>query len=408
MIIPYVNHKTRLVRAYWCGVGKSAVICPAAFMMALAIGQLQLGLVLYAKLQLEAGRSQIGLLAGIWAVAYIIGCLFLNPRLGRLRPRHLVMLSSLSMAGFAMGMPLTESLWILMALYALFGLTLSLFWPPMMGWLSAKTEGVRLNRLIGRFNFAWCSGFVVSPFICGWLSERDPRHPLILAAALPFLIFVFVLGASSTLPLVRNEFEASASAEAVADTGGGGGCPLRFAAWLGLFASFVGLGVVVAVFPLAALDEWGLRETTIGGLFTLRGLTTVVGFLLLGRWPWWHFKRLPMLTAQWLTAVVFLGFATFNSTFALAMLLALMGIFGSMSYNASIFHGAANSVQRARRMAIHESVLAAGLLCGSVAGGWLYERISTSAVFVVFAAIIAVLTIAQTALANSRRVRATA
>lgn len=392
---PYVSQSSQVIRAYYGGIGKTAVIFPAAFLVAVAMGQLTLGMVLYARAAFVASPTQIGVLAGIWSVTYVAACLLIRPLFSRVLPRYLVIGSTGAMAVLTFAMAQVGTLNALFILYALFGMVLSFFWPTMMGWVSTTSEGVQLGRIISRFNFAWCSGNMISPFVCGWLSERDPRYPLLFAAGLLILVMAFVSGASMVLPKVKAD-RGSGAAHDAAPGERDNSCILRYPAWIGLFAAFFAMGIVIAVFPLAALQEWSLQETVIGAILTGRGLTNMFGFIVLGKFHGWHFRQGPMLAAQWTAVVVFAGLALSGSVWIAALLLAGLGLSNAMSYSASLFHGAAGSLNRTRRMAIHESILAAGLVCGSIAGGWLYELLGYEWLFAIVAMLLAGLTVVQT------------
>ncbi len=54
-----------------------------------------------------------------------------------------------------------------------------------------------------------------------------------------------------------------------------------------------------------------------------------------------------------------------------------------------MFYGASGAPDRHKRMNIHESLLNAGQVVGSVGGGLLYERVSWNAVFIAIALIVA-------------------
>jgi DHA1 family multidrug resistance protein-like MFS transporter/DHA1 family quinolone resistance protein-like MFS transporter len=58
-----------------------------------------------------------------------------------------------------------------------------------------------------------------------------------------------------------------------------------------------------------------------------------------------------------------------------------MGALRALSYNNSLFHGVSGSINRTGRMAVHESLLAAGLIFGSSLGGLLYENFSMATVY---------------------------
>ncbi len=381
-----------------------AVIYPAAFLMAVTMGLMTLGMVLYARLVLEAGGARIGVLAGIWSLTYVFGCLVVRPWFNRVLPRFLIIGSTATMAVVVVVMLGAETYGMLLVLYALFGLALSLFWPPLMGWVSTNVEGPHLGRVIGRFNMSWCSGAVISPFICGWLSGINPRYPLMLAVGLMLFVCVFVAVSARLLPGIGSDRGTGAAHDALpGDTDGSS--PLRFPAWIGLYASFFGLGTITAVFPLVALEAWHAVEKVIGLVFTGRGLANVVGFILLGRIHAWHHKLIPMLAAQWVAVVSLAVISLAGSVITAAVLLAVFGFCSAMSYASSFFHGTVGSLNRARRMAVHESILAGGLVSGSIAGGWIYEKLASNTVFFVVAVILAGLTIVQTMVGRSVNTR---
>jgi predicted MFS family arabinose efflux permease len=70
-----------------------------------------------------------------------------------------------------------------------------------------------------------------------------------------------------------------------------------------------------------------------------------------------------------------------SSPLVLAFLIAFIGALRALSYNSSLFHGVSGSINRTGRMAIHEALLAAGLIFGSSLGGVIYQKYSMTAVY---------------------------
>ena len=133
------------------------------------------------------------------------------------------------------------------------------------------------------------------------------------------------------------------------------------------------MGVVAVVLPLAGREQLGLRESTIGAVFMGRSLANAAMFLWLGATTFWHFRTSPMLSSIFLSALAFIVLACMHSAAGVAILFIALGALTGFSYSQSIFHGVSGSTDRATRMAIHESVLATGVLIGSAAGGILYQ-----------------------------------
>lgn len=69
-------------------------------------------------------------------------------------------------------------------LISLYGFSVSLFFPPIAGWMSSGIEGASLSKAISRWNISWSTGTILSPYIAGFLSEKDIRYPVILSIGL--------------------------------------------------------------------------------------------------------------------------------------------------------------------------------------------------------------------------------
>jgi predicted MFS family arabinose efflux permease len=309
-------------------------------------------------------------MAGIWSVCYVLGCLLLRPALGQRPARALTIVATTCAGLFSLLMQLAPSLGTLFVLSGLLGLSFSLFWPPLMGWLSAGTEGTKLGRTIGAFNLSWGSATIFGPFLCGWLSEQDVRLPLLLASVLLAITAFFIASA----PPERHMQPAAEPLGAAPDAPLDRETLLRYPAWVGLFLVHFGLGLIVTVFPLAAQDELSLSKTSIGLLLLVRSLTNTTAFYVLGNTSFWHFRLSPMLAANALGLLAFGGLLLFSHAWAIGLLFALVGLSNGLSYSVSIFHGVSGSRNRAGRMAIHEAVLAGGMTAGAVIGGLVYQH----------------------------------
>ena len=80
-------------------------------------------------------------------------------------------------------------------------------------------------------------------------------------------------------------------------------------------------------------------------------------------------------------ALIILPMIFIRSSLGFALLLPFMGIIMSFSYVGSVFHGAAGTHERAKRMAIHEALITAGAFTGASVGGTLLQSYSMNAVF---------------------------
>lgn len=401
----FVSQQQQFLRALSAGIGKTAVILPAGFLTEAGLGMLILGMVFYMREVFLLSPGQVGWIAATWQGCYVLGCLTMRPVFERLLPRYSMILSSAGMSVAVIAILLSRSVSAAFVFYGLFGFCLSFFWPPLMSWLSLGIEGKQLGRAMSRLTFIGNMGIIISPLVAGALSELSPRYPLYGAVAV-FLTDCFLLiGAALALPRIRSDKQRGLSRrESAAQSDSS--TPLRFPAWIGLFVTYTVMGVVVTVFPMFARDELGLSKSTIGALLLCRALCTAAGYLVLGRVTFWHFRPAPMTAGLALLAVLVFGISRAASLPILVLSLALIGPLISLGFFYSFFHGASGTPRRATRMAIHEALLASGLIAGSAVGGQIYQHYTMSAVSVFCAALIGAAIALQILLVRRGRVKA--
>ena len=363
----------------------TALIYPGAFLTIVGEGLLNLGVVYFLRERYGASPGLIGGFMAYSVLVYVAGCLLLRPVFERL-PYPL----SLSIA--ASGMPLSVLLLVVvpsLPLTFLFGglhrLSAAFFWPPAMGWLSQGVEGAPLNRRQSRFNLSWSMGLVAGYALAGIAGQHSLRLPLLLSIAVMSayaLYFAMTLAAAPALRPSLSLQPASPAAFRAARPASryGEGTPLRYPAWIGMFASYVVSGMVSAVFPLFATEALKAAKGLVGMLIASRTLAQSLGFLLLGTVGFWHYRKRFLVAAQSFLAALLLLMLPARSAAFYAILLPLLGLASAMSYAAGLFYGIAGSSRRAGRMAVHEAVLNSGYICGSLASGLLYQHFSMAAV----------------------------
>ncbi len=376
----YISQQRQIIRSFYTGIGKTAVIFPSTFLVAIGTGMLNLGIIFYMREVYHALPGLIGWLMACNISFYILGCLLIRPLFEHLRPRYLLIIATSCMAAFSLLIYLCHSVPLTFILYGFYGLSASFFWPPIMGWLSQKIEGAELNRVMSRFNLSWSLGIVISPILAGFFSERSPELPILGVIILFICTSLLITGAALALPKIRKDNHREKQSH-LKDKAADHSTFLRFPAWVGLFTSFVAVGVIVTIFPLFAQDSLETSKSMVGTLLSMRALFTTIGFILLGRKIFWHFKARYIVLGQIFLLVLLLFMIRAHSVIFFATLMPLLGLATSFIYSNSLFHGVAGSTRRADRMAVHESLLTGGFITGSSIGGMLYQHYSMSTVF---------------------------
>jgi predicted MFS family arabinose efflux permease len=363
--------------------GRAALLLPVSFLFYTALILTTFSMIFFARDRFQASAASIGWLAAVPHLCYFSGCFVLRPLYRILLPRYSLMLATASAAALVSGMLLAPSLPVLFVLYGLFGFTLSLFWPPLMGWLTLGKEERALNSSLGSFNLSWSGGYIVAPFAAGLLLQRGIGAPFKVAALVMTAVCLWVLADSTLYPRIRRAETPEGGRFRSRTPASDRGTALRYPAWTGLVASYVVLGLTMSILPLFLREELGLSEPRIGLLLLVRALFSTLGFLLLARLSFWRFNAGSMILGQLLLVPVVAVMTALRSFAGFCLCLALFGLLFALSYNNSLFHGVAGSGRRSARMAVHEGLLTAGMVSGSAIGGILYRpgRFSRVALF---------------------------
>jgi len=366
-------------------IKKTWILYTAAFLANFGIGLINFTLIFYVNSKFNAGSAIIGWMSALWAIAYLIGCLFLNRFREWLKPGRAIIFAALIMGLAVLIIPFINSLPPLIVMYMLFGLSTSLYWPPLMGWLSRGREGKKLGNSLAIFNLSWSTGVAVSPYIAGLIIRQNITLPLYISAG----IYALIVAVFFIVTLFIHEFRSGNSTVVISEESVDQSSPLRLAGWIGNFSSYLFYGTLLFVFPLFAKNEWHMPEDKIGLILLFRALVSVLGFQLSGYSKWWHHNKNQLILSQvmLLGIALILVFVQIQSVMILAIV--SFGLLFSHMYTNSIFHGVSGSINREKRMAIHESFLTVGVIAGSAGGGMIYENSSIQITFLFCALIVA-------------------
>ena len=355
---------------------KQATIYPSAFLMMLGIGIVMIGIVFFLRDVYHSLPVLIGWYTAASSLFYFIGCLSFKPLHRRMTPWKSMALSSLLLGIIILAINFTNSIPLSFSLYCLFGLSLSLFWPQAMGWISYGYEGKHLNKKLSLYNLSWSSGLILSSPVGGFLSQTNPRLPLATASVLFFItaFYIIILNVLNNSEKKDTPFRFADTQQR--DSTDGQETLLRYPAWVGLFTTYVVIGIIFNIYPIFATEKLGITKTGVGMLLFTRAFATTVMFVLLGRVNFWHFNKKFMVANQILLIIAVILLSLFIHFWSLGAVMILLGLFFSVNYNESIFHGVSGSLHRASRMATHEALLTAGMVGGSVAGGIIYQLFS--------------------------------
>ncbi len=338
--------------------------------------------------RIGAGEEHVGYAVALNSLAYMAALILTGSLLGHMDVRRATRLATVvalaaavAMVFAVLGSQRSEAvsklawIWTIIAAGGLGGAAMALYWPFLMSWVSARFEGLELNRRFGRYNGSWSGGGLIGPVIGAWLVEAGALWPMITSA-------VCLVSSLALLTVAR-----SRSAHAAGTSSPERPIPNRDARMLAdyrwmsriaLFCSWACQAIARSQFALLFV-AYGYTEAQFGlyyGVFALCNFLALVGA---GRWAFWHFRPGPVFAAQgmMLGALLMMVFGRTLPVFFLSAV--VLGVGFGFSYSSHLYYGACGSRNRSARMTIHETVISLGITVGAAGGGYLAKNVGVHA-----------------------------
>lgn len=346
-----------------------------AFLFSVAIGGIATTAMPFAAQRFGAGPDIGGVLGGALMVLYIAACLLFGPFVDRFRVRRVLLAGGVTFVVLCGVLAATSRTGVLIALACVFGLCTVLIWPPLVGWLSYGQHDAPLNRRLGRFNLAWCSGLIVGPFIGGALCEWNTSVAFVAAALFMVAGVVVVIAARADEPPPhRTTTPADARTVPTTDTAPRADAgAFRLAARLSLVCAYIALGLMRFQLPFLT-EHLDIRRALFGTVLLSMSLAQTVCFAVLGRTHRWHYDARPLLGAQAVLATATVALAFVAGAGAMIVAALILGACMGVCYSSSLYYGVSSGQRRGALMAIHETLLSIGAMIGAVGGGFLAQH----------------------------------
>ncbi len=252
-----------------------------------------------------------------------------------------------------------------LALAALNGLGMAIFWPAFQAWIAESRNGLGLARNIGSFNMSWTASHLFGPTLAGFLFALHSRLPFWMAAVLCILLFLTMWASvRERIPPSQKAIESwpPESEESKIER------RFLYAIWIANFASFFILGNARYQFPKLA-RELTMSPYAIGLLMSCIGLAQFLGFFFLRGSERWHFNKFYLLGAQLLTAAGLLLIYSSNQPWVFALAFLLLGLCASLTYYSSLYYAVRLMKRKGKGTGLHESILGSGVVLGPLLGG---------------------------------------
>jgi DHA1 family multidrug resistance protein-like MFS transporter len=336
-------------------------------------------------IDLGGNPIELGLIGTITASVHMILAHLagrLSDRFGR---RALIVAGPFIFGGSCLLMTQAGEVKQVLALAALNGLGMAIFWPSFQAWIAEMQTGSGLARKIGSFNMSWTASHLIGPTLSGLLFGLHPRLPFWAAAALSLLLFLLLWASVSD-----REPQPEKIKESFPQEGKESGGPMTFlyAIWIANFASFFILGNARYQFPKLA-RELTMSPYAIGLLMSCIGLAQFLGFFFLRGSDRWHFNKFYLLGAQLLAATGLVLVFSFSQQLVFTSAFIMLGLCASLTYYSSLYYSVRLMKRKGKGTGLHESVVGSGVVLGPLLGGIVAHSAGLRAPYILCLAVLA-------------------
>lgn len=348
-------------------------------------------------IDLGGNPIELGLIGTITASVHMIVANLagrLSDRFGR---RALMVAGPLIFGISCLLMTQTGNVKGVLALAALNGFSMAIFWPAFQAWVAESQNGSGLAKNIGTFNMSWTTSHLIGPTMSGYFFSLYARLPFWFAAALAFALFL-VMRASAT---ERSPRPGKGTGPLPSKEGGTAQeKKFLYAIWVANFASWFILGNVRYQFPKLAW-ELDMSPFAIGLLMSCLGLAQFLGFFFLRGSVRWHFNRFYLLGAQVLAAAALLLIIFVHQHLSFASAFILIGLCASLTYYSSLYYTVRLIKKKGKGTGLHESILGSGVVLGPILGGIMAHSVGLRAPYILCLGVLATVIVIELSLIKS-------
>jgi MFS family permease len=335
----------------------------------------------FAREQLAADYSQVGLIGTANYLPYMFAPFFIGILLDRLNKSY-VLLSGILLNVFSIFiLSSVQSTVEVIPYRALAGVAHALFWPSSEVLISINSAPDRRVRNISVFIAAWILGFMVGPIIGKLILNAFDYYALFQLAAATMAVGIVpaVLLRSYGWPAVQKDLEVRASsveiAKEIATHPRLSGVILYYA---------ITFGVVLAVYP-AYMSDASLTTEDIEVMFFFFGVSRFVTLLLLVTMISRYGELALALAVSTTAAGMLISFSS-TSFLSFAVSIALFGLSTSVFYPVSYSLVTMNtpSGHVGSKLGVYNTLFGAGWTAGPIAAGFASDAFGSGSPYLAF------------------------
>ena len=257
---------------------------------------------------------------------------------------------------------------VLVIALASFSFWQALAWPGIEAMLMAGETGSRISHFVTSYNLTWSSATTLAFFVATPLLTGIGPSAIWLVPGIVHLAMVAYFAASG-----KEGNRTEARGEDAPNTDAIQSVPSEIQSrrreafrWLGWLANPLGsvaINVVVAYNPTVQ-SRLGLTLAQASLWLSLWFVTRTIGFELLRRWTWWHYRWRFLCGVFALTMLSFAGLILADNLPLQLLCQALFGLCVGLLYQSSLFYSMADSDAQGAHGGFHECFIGLGIMLG--------------------------------------------
>jgi MFS family permease len=351
--------------------------------------------VFYAAGARGVGLQACGWLGLLYQAAYMANSLAAGHLVTRRNARRVLLASTLVCGASSSVSLCSTSFGPLAAGLSVFGMSVAWFFTSFQAVMRGEAAVGSLKTSVALYSLSWCLGAALGHVTAGGLYQWG--LPALLAAVALATALIAL-----TLRLTARRADQEPPPEAPAEQGSRLEYPVSntyiIVGWLMIVTvTFVQRPLFAFLPPLFAADGVGSFWASLP-LFMHMAVSAAFG-LAMSRYRDYLYRRTPFLIIQGGGCAALCALWVWPTYWACFTLLCLLGVYAGFAYYCAVYY-ASNSGLRSLNIGVNEALVGLGSIAGIMLGdGWMRHSGSTSQLYLVCAAGLAVSTLAQLTLA---------
>ena len=308
----------------------------------------------------ELGNLSLGLIFGVF---YVCGALYSHRISIKFTEKHTLQYSLFSLLSVSILFPFITNRFGVSSLYALAGIFTGTKWPIIESYINAGLPPKHTFRAVGRFSLAWASAAPLALGVSGLLiNTNSPIYFFWLAAGINATSLILsrnLIRKPIHLPQTHPEFVQQDQLKRYSK--------LLRASHLSMLSSYTLLFLLAPLLPtiFASIGFDIQYSAALSGV--LDGMR-VLAFLILGIWPAWQGRSLPVFTMIFALPIGFL-MILFGPNFTVILIgEILFGLAAGLMYYGSLYYAMVVKNASVDAGGTHEGLIGTGFAIGPLIG----------------------------------------